>query len=296
MSNVEANGIRIEYDTFGDNSSPPLLLIIGLGGQMIDWDKEICEALAAKGLYIIRFDNRDSGLSTKFGESGVPDIMEAFTANLQGTPIKAPYTLDDMADDGAGLLEALGIKKAYICGMSMGGMIAQTIAIRHPQRVLSLTSIYSSTGNPDLPQPKPEIMQILITPPPEERKAAIEFTVKLFKTIAGTGFVFDEAWIRDLAGKRYDRSFCPEGIARQLIAILAHGNRKEALASVSVPTLIIHGDEDPLVPLEAGKDTADAIPGSRLIIIKGMGHELPHKGAWPQIVDAVADHVIKTGV
>ena len=296
MSNVEANGIRIEYDTFGNKFSPPLLLIIGLGGQMIDWDKEICEALAAKGLYIIRFDNRDTGLSTKFEDAGVPDIMEAFTANLQGTPIKAPYTLDDMADDAAGLLEALGIQKAHICGMSMGGMIAQTIAIRHPNRVLSLTSIYSSTGNPDLPQPKPEIMQILITPPPEEREAAIEFTVKMFKTIAGTGFPFDETWIRNLAARRYDRSFYPEGIARQLIAILAHGNRKEALTSVSVPTLIIHGDEDPLVPLEAGKDTADAILGANLMIIKGMGHDLPHKGAWPQIVDAIGDHVLKTGI
>lgn len=295
MPNVEANGIRIEYDTFGDKSSPPLLLIIGLGGQMIDWDNEICEALAAKGLYIIRFDNRDSGLSTKFDDTGMPDIMEAFTANLQGTPIKAPYTLDDMADDAAGLLEALGIDKAHICGMSMGGMIAQTITIRHPQRVLSLVSIYSSTGNPDLPQPKPEIMQLLITPPPNEREASIEFMVKVFRTIAGTGFPFDEAWIRDLAARRYDRSFYPEGVARQLVAILAHGNRKSALGSVTVPTLIIHGDEDPLVPIEAGKDTANAIPSSRLIIIKGMGHDLPHKGAWPQIMDAVADHVLKTG-
>lgn len=295
MSKVEANGVRIEYDTFGDKSSPPVLLIIGLGGQMIDWDNELCEALAAKGLYVIRFDNRDSGLSTKFGGAGVPDIMEAFAANLQGTPIEAPYTLDDMADDAAGLLEALGIEKAHICGMSMGGMIAQTIVIRHPQRVLSLVSIYSSTGNPELPQPKPEILQILITPPPNEREAAIEFTVKVFKTIAGTGFPFDEVWLRSQAARRYDRSFYPEGVARQLVAVLSHGNRKAALASIGVPTLIIHGNEDPLVPLEAGKDTADAIPGSRLIIIKGMGHDLPHKGAWPQIMDAVSEHVLKTG-
>ena len=295
MSNVEANGIRIEYDTFGDKSSPAILLIIGLGGQMIDWDKDLCEDLAAKGLYVIRFDNRDSGLSTKFEDAGVPDIMEAFTANLQGTPIKALYTLDDMADDATALLEALGIEKAHICGMSMGGMIAQTIAIRHPQRVLSLVSIYSSTGNHELPQPEPEIMQLLITPPPNEREAAIEFTVKVFRTIAGTGYPFDEAWVRDQAARRYDRSFYPEVVARQLVAILSHGNRKAALASVSVPTLIIHGDEDPLVPIEAGKDTATAIPGSRFMIMKGMGHDLPHKGAWPQIMDAVADHVLKTG-
>ena len=188
MSNIEANGIRIEYDTFGDKSSPPILLIMGLGGQLIDWDEKLCEDLAVKGLYVIRFDNRDSGLTTKFGDVGVPDIMKTFTAILQGIPINTPYTLDDMADDAAALLEALGIETAHICGMSMGGMIAQTIAIRHPQRVLSLTSIYSSTGNPELPQPKPEIMQLLITPPPQERQAAIEFSVNLFRSIAGTGF------------------------------------------------------------------------------------------------------------
>ena len=296
MSNIEANGIRIEYDTFGDKSSPPILLIMGLGGQLIDWDENLCEDLAVKGLYVIRFDNRDSGLTTKFGDVGVPDIMKTFTAILQGIPINTPYTLDDMADDAAALLEAFGIETAHICGMSMGGMIAQTIAIRHPQRVLSLTSIYSSTGNPELPQPKPEIMQLLITPPPQERQAAIEFEVNLFRTIAGTGFPFDEAWVRDLAARRYDRSFYPEGVGRQLVALLTHGNRKPALASVTVPTLIIHGDEDPLVPLGAGKDTADAIPGSKLMIIKGMGHDLPHKGAWPQIMDAVAAHALKTGI
>lgn len=296
MSNIEANGIRIEYETFGDKSCPPVLLIMGLGGQMIDWDNELCEDLAVKGLHVIRFDNRDSGLSTRFDDAGVPDIMEAFTATLQGIPIDVPYSLDDMADDAAALLKALGIEKAHICGMSMGGMIAQTIAIRHPQRVLSLTSIYSSTGNPELPQPKPEIMQLLITRPPQERQAAIEFSVNLFRSIAGTGFPFDEAWIRDLAERRYDRSFCPEGVGRQLIAILTHGNRKPALGSVAVPTLVIHGDEDPLVPFEAGKDTANAIPGSKFMIIKGMGHDLPHEGAWPQIMDAVAVHALKTGV
>ncbi len=295
MSNIEANGIRIEYDTFGDASRPPILLVIGLGGQLIDWDNALCADLAAKGLYVIRFDNRDSGLTTKLGDAGMPDIMKAFGATLQGIPMNVPYTLDDMAQDAVALLDSLGIEKAHICGMSMGGMIAQTVAIRHPRRLLSITSIYSSTGNPELPQPKPEIMQLILTPPPREREAAIEFSVNLFKAIAGTGFPFDEAWVRDLSARRYDRAFCPEGVGRQFTAALTHGNRKPALASVRVPTLIIHGDEDPLVPLEAGKDTADAIPGAKLMVIKGMGHDLPHEGAWPEIMNAVSAHALKRG-
>ena len=295
MSHIEANGINIEYDTFGDKSSPAILLIMGLGGQMIDWDSELCESLAAKGLYAITFDNRDTGLSTKFKDAGLPKITEVITANLQGTPVKIPYTLDDMADDAAGLLEALEIEKAHICGISMGGMIAQTTVIRHPQRVLSLTSIYSTTGNPELPPPDPKVMQILMTPPPVERKASIEFSVKVFRALTGKGFPFDEAWFQAQAARSYDRGFYPEGVGRQLAAILTQGNRKPALASVRVPTLIIHGDDDPLVPLEAGKDTADAIPGSKFLIIKGMGHDMPHKGAWPQIIDAVAAHALDKG-
>jgi pimeloyl-ACP methyl ester carboxylesterase len=296
MPNVTANGIQIEYDTFGDSSSAPLLLIIGLGAQMIDWDEDLCEQLAGKGLYVIRFDNRDVGLSTKFEEAGIPDIMAAFGASMQGEAIEAPYTLDDMADDAVGLLDALGIEKAHFCGMSMGGMIAQTSAIRHPSRVSSLISIYSTTGNPELPQPKPEAMEVLITPAPEEREAYIEHLVKGFRTIAGPGFPLDEEWIRKLAGRRYDRAFYPQGMVRQLVGVLAHGNRKPALASLQIPTLVIHGSDDPLVPVECGKDTAEAIPGAELIIIEGMGHDLPHEGAWYQIIDAIVAHTGKVTV
>ena len=295
MSHIKANGIKIEYDTFGDKSSPPILLIMALGGQMIDWDNALCESLAAKGLYVITFDNRDTGLSTKFKDAGVPKVMEVITANLQGTPFKIPYTLDDMADDAAGLLEALGMEKAHICGISMGGMIAQTMAIRHPERLLSLISIYSTTGNPGLPQADPEVMRILMTPPPVERKASIEFSVNVFRALAGKGFPFDEVWFQAQAARSYDRGFYPEGVGRQLVAVLAQSNRKPALASVRVPTLVIHGDDDPLLPLEAGKDTADAIPGSKFMIIKGMGHDMPHKGAWSQIMDAVAAHALDKG-
>ena len=214
MSHIEANGIKIEDDAFGEKSSPPILLINGLGNQLIDWDNELCENLAAKGLYVIIFDNRDTGFSTKFEDAGVPNIMEVITANLQGTAFKAPYTFDDLADDAAGLLEALGIEKAHICGMSMGGMIAQTIAIRHPQRVLSLTSIYSTTGNPELPPPGPKIMQILMTPPPEERKASIEFKVNLFRALAGKGFAFDEAWVQEQAARISELLISKKGFAR----------------------------------------------------------------------------------
>lgn len=294
MPNVTANGIQIEYETFGENTSPPLLLIIGLGGQMILWEEKLCKQLAEEGLYVIRFDNRDSGLSTKFDEAGVPDIMEVFTARMKGEEITAPYTLDDMADDAVGLLEALGIEKAHICGMSMGAAIAQTIAIRHPSYVLSLISIYGTTGDPELPQPKPEAFNVFITPPPEEREACIQHLINGFKTLAGPGFSFDEEWHRKIEGQCYDRAFYPQGVALQLAAIVAHGNRKPALASVTAPTLVIHGTDDPIVLVEGGKDTAEAIPGAELLLIEGMGHDLPTgKGAWPQIIDAIIAHTRK---
>jgi pimeloyl-ACP methyl ester carboxylesterase len=290
MPNVIANGIRIEYDTFGDSSSPPLLLIIGFSGQMIFWDEEFCGQLSERGHYVIRFDNRDVGLSSKFEEAGVPDVMEAIAAMMRGRPIEAPYRIEDMADDAVGLLRALGVKKAHICGMSMGGMIAQSIAIRHPQHVLSLISIYSTTGNPELPQPKPEAIEVLISPMPKEREAYIEYSVKAYRMLAGRGFPFDEEWHRKMAVHSYDRSFYPQGLARQLLAIFAQGNRKADLASVTAPALVVHGSDDPLVPVECGRDTAEAIPGAKLLIIEGMGHDAPHGGAWPQIIDAIAAH------
>ena len=293
MPSVTANGIQIEYETFGERASPTLLLITGLGGQLIFWDEELCEHLAQRGHFVIRYDNRDVGLSSKLEEAGVPDVMRTIGALMQGEAIKAPYTIEDMAEDAVGLLDALGIEKAHLCGMSMGGMIAQTVAIRHPRRISSLISIYSTTGNPDLPEPKPEAMEFLLTPPPEGREANIEYTLKLFRTIAGSGFPFDEKWHRKMAEQAYDRAFYPQGAARQLAAILAQGNRKAALASISVPTLVIHGTDDPLVPVECGKDTAEAVPGAELKIIDGMGHDLPHGGAWPQIINAIVDHTHK---
>jgi pimeloyl-ACP methyl ester carboxylesterase len=293
MPSVAGNGIQIEYETFGNSSGQPLLLIIGLGVQMIHWDTDLCKDLAARGHYVIIFDNRDVGLSTKFGETDMPNIPEIFGKLLRGEKVNPPYTLDDMADDSVALLDALNIPKAHVCGMSMGGMIAQTIAIRHPERVSSLISIYSTTGNPQVPQPKPEIIGILITSPPAERQAFIEHMLVVFRTISGPGFPPNEAWTRKIIGESYDRSFYPEGMVRQFVAILTQRNRVPALSSIKVPTLVIHGTSDPLVSVEGGKDTARAIPGAELMLIEGMGHDLPHGGAWPRIIEAIAKHTQK---
>jgi pimeloyl-ACP methyl ester carboxylesterase len=293
MPKAKANNIEIEYETFGDPSSKPLLLVMGLGAQMIAWDDEFCEKLVDSGFFVIRFDNRDVGLSTKFEEAGQPKLMELFAKVQKREKIEAPYTLLDMADDAVGLLDDLHIEKAHICGASMGGMIVQTIAFRHPSRVSSLTSIMSSTGNPDLPQPKPEAIQVLIAPVPTEREACIEEGVKRRRILYGSGFPFDEEKARELAAKSYDRCFYPPGFARQLAGILASGNWKASLTSIKVPTLVIHGGDDPLVPVEGGKDTAEAISGSNLVIIDGMGHSLPPE-TWDQITDEIVANAAKS--
>jgi len=292
MPKANANNIEIEYDTFGDPTSKPLLLIMGLGTQMIAWLEELCMMLVDKGFYVIRFDNRDVGLSTKFEEKGIPNIMNEIMALQRGEVILPPYTVEDMADDAVGLLDALNIEKAHICGASMGGMISQIIAFRHPTRVLSLTSIMSTTGNPDLPQPKPEAMQVLLQPAPTEREAYIEESVKRRRILYGSGFPYPEDKAREFAAALYDRCFYPQGMARQLVAILATENRVPKLGLIKVPTLVIHGDDDPLVPVEGGKETAETIPGAELIIIDGMGHSLPPE-TWPQIVDAIAKNADK---
>ena len=292
MPIVNANGIQIEYDTIGDPSHPPLLLIMGLGGQLIHWHDDFCRQLTDRGHFVIRFDNRDTGLSTRFEAAGLPDMSALLDARLQGRSIPAPYTLDDMADDAVKLLETLDIEKAHICGSSMGGMIAQTAAIRHPRRLLSLISIYSTTGNPDLPQPQPAAMEALLTPQPVERQAYIDFNVVTMKAIAGSGFPFDEQFIRRISARAYDRAFYPPGVGRQMMAIMAQEDRTAALASVTVPTLVIHGTADPLVPAAHGQATADAIPGAQLLLVEGMGHDLPHiKGPWPRVIDAMAAHI-----
>ena len=295
MPNVTANGIRIEYDTFGDSSFPALLLIAGNGAQLIFWDVEFCESLAKAGLFVIRFDNRDAGLSTKFDEAGIPDIMEAIKAAMEGKAVESAYSLDDMADDSVGLLDALGIEKAHICGLSMGGMIAQVISYRHPKRVLSLTSIMSCTGNPNIAQGKPEAIAAVVAPAPEDRQAYIEHNVNIWRKIWSPGFPFEEERARTFMEMSYDRSYYPQGMARQNTAVIAGGDRRPSVSSIKVPTLVIHGADDPLIPVEAGKDTAQVIPGARLVIIDGMGHDMP-KGVWAEIVTAISQHSKQTNV
>lgn len=292
MTKVKANNIEIEYETFGDPSDKPLLLVIGLGSQMIAWDEEFINILTDRGFFVIIFDNRDVGLSSKCEEAGEPDLMKAIMAVQRGEDIDAPYSLDDMAEDAVGLLDALNIEKAHICGASMGGMIAQTIAIRHPSRVLSLTSIMSTTGNPDLPQMSQEAALVLFNPVPPERDAYIENLIRVGKFIYGSGFPFNEEKQRALAARFFDRCFYPPGVERQTLALMVEGNRKEKLSAIKVPTLVIHGRDDPLFPVEGGKDTAEAIQGSELIIIDGMGHSLPPE-TWGQISDAIAKNAAK---
>ncbi len=207
MPNVTANGIQIEYDTVGDRSFPALLLIAGNGAQINFWDVEFCELLAKKGYYVIRFDNRDAGLSTKFYEAGIPDFPAAIKAAMEGKPVESAYSLDDMADDAVGLLDALGIEKAHICGASMGGMIAQVIAYRHPKHVLSLTSIMSTTGNPDLPQAKPETIAAVLAPAPAQREAYVEHNMNIWRKIWSPGFPFEEERARMFITESYDRCF-----------------------------------------------------------------------------------------
>ena len=281
MPRVKANGIEIEYETFGDPAAPALLLITGLGAQMISWDDTFCVQLAGRGFQVIRFDNRDSGLSTILDEAGYPDIAGAFSGNAQPA-----YQLDDLADDAAGLLDALGIGAAHIVGASMGGFIAQLVAINHPDRVLSLTSIMSGPSGTDEVPPKPEGAAVLIAAPPATREERIEQAMSFRRVLLGSRDPFDEVYERERAARAVDRAYYPPGVGRQLVAILAAKSRIERLSNIRVPTLVIHGIDDVLVPVENGRLVAAAVPGARLIEFEGMGHDLPRR-VWPEGLDAI---------
>jgi pimeloyl-ACP methyl ester carboxylesterase len=279
---AQANGIEITYDTFGDRSNPAMLLIMGLGIQMLGWDERFCNMLADRGYFVIRFDNRDVGLSSKIEGGPPPDLMKL----MSGDYSSAAYTLDDMAADAAGLLDELGIEKAHIVGVSMGGMIGQTLAISHPERALSLTSIMSTTGSPAVGQPRQDVLMALVAPAPADREGFIDRQVEMFKLIGSPDYPMQEDEFRELVARSYDRAFYPEGFMRQLTAILASGDRTVALAAVNVPTLVIHGDADPLIAPDGGEATAKAIPGAKLVKIPGMGHDLP-PALWPRFVDEI---------
>jgi pimeloyl-ACP methyl ester carboxylesterase len=285
---VRANGLTLCYDAFGEEEQPPVVLIMGMGAQMIGWDDEFCRQLAAQGLFVVRFDNRDAGRSTRFDHAGTPDVMAAMTRAWLGIPVQAPYLLQDMALDVVGLLDALDIRRAHLVGASMGGTIAQTVALRHPERMLSLTSIMSTTGDRDLPHPKPWALSALMKPTPAALDDYVEHYVRTWRMLRGDRFPEEDERDRARAVRNYARGLNPAGGARQLAAILASGSRRQALRRVSSPTLVIHGDADPLVPLAAGRDTAASIPGAELLVLPGMGHALP-KQLWPRIVDGIVD-------
>jgi pimeloyl-ACP methyl ester carboxylesterase len=285
MPKANVNNIEIEYETIGDPTSKPLLLIAGLGSQLLAWSDEICENLAIIGFFVIKFDNRDVGLSTKFEDAGIPDMMEISAAYTRGEKPNLPYTLEDMADDAVGILDTLKIDKAHICGASMGGMIAQIIAYRHPSRVQSLAVIMSTTGNPELPRSKPEILMQFFAPVPSEREAYIDEMVKRDSLIYGN-FTYDEVQGRDYRTKEYDRSYYPEGIARQMAAMAVPGNIKPKISVIQAPTIVIHGSEDPFNPIEAGKEIASTIPIAELLIIDGMAHSFPNE-IIPRIVSVI---------
>lgn len=282
MPTIKANGLDIFYDTFGKRGDAPLLLVMGLGAQMTLWDEDFCQQLAGKGFFVVRYDNRDVGLSSKIEGGPEPDLARA----MAGDRSTASYLLDDMADDAAGVIDALGMAPANIVGASMGGMIVQALAIRHPGKVRTLCSIMSTTGNPAVGQPTPEAMAALLAPPPKNREEAIELGVQSSKVIGGT-FPMNEAKVRDRIARDYDRSNYPVGIARQLIAIMASPDRTEGLQGVKVPTLVIHGDADPLVTPSGGEATAAAVPGATLLRVPGMGHDMPEQ-VVPQLVEAIA--------
>ena len=292
MASVTANGIQIEYETFGDSEAPTLLLIIGLACQLIHWQDEFCQQIADSGYHVIRYDHRDRGFSTRVEGPPADKIMEIIIALFMGQEVAVPYTIEDMAMDAAGLLDALEIDKAHICGMSMGGFIAQAFALSNPARTLSLTSIYSTPGSWSKYPPIQEVNEAMMLAEPLEREANIEHVADFYKLTYGTGLAFDEAFHRSMVARAYDRSFYPEGTMRQLLAVLAQKDREEDLRQLKVPALVVHGDADPLVPLAGGQATADAIPGAEFMVVKGMGHVLPNLNAyWSDIKEAMIKHM-----
>jgi pimeloyl-ACP methyl ester carboxylesterase len=260
---------------------------MGLGGQLIQWDPELCGLIAQRGFHVVRFDNRDVGLSTHL-EGGV-DVFGLFASEPSGsTPPPVPYRLSDMADDAVGLLDHLGVDRAHVVGVSMGGMIAQTIALDHPSRVLTLTSIMSTTGDPDVGHPTAEAMAAVVAPPAQTREEAEDGAVRQAQVWGSRG-LFDEEHLRRLAGDSWDRCHEPLGVARQLAAVLASGSRSSGLAKLAIPTLVIHGTADTLVQSSGGERTAEVIPDAKLLMVDGMGHDLP-RALWPTLVDAICGH------
>ncbi len=285
---VGPSGIDVAYERFGDASAPPVLLIMGLATQMLGWPDGFCEMLAARGLHVIRFDNRDIGLSTHLDDAPMPDVM----AVIAGGTTSVPYSLAEMAADTVGLLDALDLDSAHIVGASMGGMIAQVVAIDYPDRVRSLTSIMSTTGDSKVGQATQAALAVLLSPPARTREQAIDRTLSVFRVIGSPGYELDEDELRLRAGLSFDRANDPAGAARQLMAVVASEDRTPGLRSVRAPTLVLHGAADPLVDVSGARATAGAIDAAELVVIDGMGHDLP-RALWPQITDRIAELVMR---
>lgn len=282
MTQLQAGAVALEYEEFGDRDAPAILLITGLGGQLIDWPVAFCRSLAAEGFRVIRFDNRDTGLSDGFDDAGVPDL----TALLSAGAGAVPYGLSDLAGDSVGLLDALGIGSAHLVGGSMGGMIAQLIAVEHPTRTRSLVSIMSTTGDPTVGQSPPELIAALAASSAEGREAVIEQAVSMLRSIGSEGVPEEE--IRTVAAARYDRAHRPDGVTRQLAAVLTSVDRSALLAKVTAPATVIHGEADRLVDISGGRATALAIPGAEFLAIPDMAHDLPRAAFSPIIAAVVA--------
>jgi pimeloyl-ACP methyl ester carboxylesterase len=286
MPNACANGIELCYDTWGDASDATMLLVMGLGSQMIAWEPELCQMLADRGFHVVAFDNRDVGLSTHVDAH--VDVLGLLAAAGSHAAPPVPYLLADMADDAVGLLDHLGVERAHLVGVSMGGMIVQSIAIRHQERVLTLTSIMSTTGDPDVGQPTGAAMEALVAPPAQTREHYEDAAVR-HAHVWGSPGLFDEAELRRRAGAAWDRGYDPKGTARQFAAILASGSRSDGLRALDLPTLVIHGTADTLVQPSGGERTASVIPDAKLVLVDGMGHDLS-RPLWPMLVDAICGH------
>ncbi|WP_237151861.1 alpha/beta fold hydrolase [Oryzibacter oryziterrae] len=289
MKLSKINAVELAWDSFGREEDPAILLIAGLGTQMIRWAEPFCGYLAGLGYRVIRFDNRDAGASTHFGAAPPLDLGQLVSDLSAGRRPQLPYSLADMADDAIGLLDALDIRQAHVVGRSMGGMIAQILASEHAERVLSLTSIMSSTGNPDLPQATPEVMAMMMRPAPDpatDPDGFLAVRLAFARCIAGSGFPFDVALHRDLLLEEARRGHDPSGVVRQIGAMVTAGDRRNRLAAILAPTLVIHGTDDPLIPPACGEDTARSIPGSTYLPIEGMGHDIP-EGAYRTVADGI---------
>ncbi|MEU3624396.1 alpha/beta hydrolase [Amycolatopsis coloradensis] len=288
MPRARVNGLELEYDTFGSPANPPLVLVMGLGAQMVAWEAGFCELLAEGGFHVVRFDNRDIGLSSYLDDLPTPDLAALAAGDLE----TAPYLLSDLASDVTGLFDALGFERAHVVGASMGGMIVQQLAIDSPERLLSLTSIMSTTGDPSVGHPEPAALAALTRPPAATREQAIEDGVAWFKLVGSPSHPSDDEFLRMKATRNYDRANHPAGGLRQVAAVTASGDRTAKLRGVRVPTLVIHGESDPLINVSGGKATAAAIPDAELLLFPGMGHELPRQ-LWPAIAEAIVEHARK---